>query len=67
MSYAGKLHKDRWFENHDVSYSYSSHQAGRKNYYVGQYAFGFVQLEQNNRFLFVTASKTTEVPLKWYV
>ena len=62
MSYAGKPHRDRWFENHDVSYSYYSYQGNKRNFKVGQLVFGFVQLEQNNRFLFVTAGKITEVP-----
>ena len=63
MSYGGKPHRERWFENHDVSYSYYSYQGNKRNYRVGQLAFGFVQLEQNNRFLFVTAGKITEVPI----
>ena len=63
MSYAGKPHRERWFDSHDVSYSYYSCQGNKRNYKVGQLAFGFVQLEQNNRFLFVTAGKITDVPL----
>ncbi|CCV63615.1 conserved hypothetical protein [Alteracholeplasma palmae J233] len=52
---------DLWLKNKDVSFSYWSHQSGRKNYQEGNYSFGFVRLG-NNKWLLITASVITKVP-----
>lgn len=68
MSWKGESHFKRWDEspanNRDVSYSYASHQGGKRNFTrIGQLVFGFVQLpESRKRWLLVTVGRITSLP-----
>ena len=69
MSWDGVSHFTRWYEsdenNRHTDFTYHSHQAGRKNFYKGEWCFGFVRLEEDpDKWLFVSAGEIVDVPSK---
>lgn len=62
MQWGGRWHRDRYFENGDVEYSYSPFYGKSHNFRVGEICFGFVQLENRNHWLLVTVGEITSVP-----